>query len=110
MKQADIWKMAEKFQAKADKAFQNYQETGLTRYDTEYQRNDDVAAALRVAAGAADTATALVSIKGDLHMLGNAAARHITNESYKDPEKMRVFLADIVAVARTHGLYCRELE
>lgn len=54
MKREEIESLAAKYQQKADRAFQNYQETGMTRFDREQRNNEDLAEALRMAARAAD--------------------------------------------------------
>ena len=52
MDKEKLMELAERYQHKADTAFQNYQETGITRYDTARRNNEDMAEALRMAASA----------------------------------------------------------
>lgn len=52
--------LAERYQKRADRAFENYQETGIKRYDTERNNMEDLADALRMAANAADEHNAYV--------------------------------------------------
>lgn len=52
MDKKKLMELAERYQCKADTAFQNYQETGITRYDTARRNNEDMAEALRMAASA----------------------------------------------------------
>ena len=54
MDRSELEKLAERYQQKADRAFENYQDTGLRRYDTERNNMEDLADALRMAANAAD--------------------------------------------------------
>ena len=56
--------LAERYQKRADHAFENYQETGIKRYDTERNNMEDLADALRMAANAADE-TLSTQICGD---------------------------------------------
>lgn len=46
MDKKKLMELAERYQHKADTAFQNYQETGITRYDTARRNNEDMAEAL----------------------------------------------------------------
>lgn len=41
MDKKKLMELAERYQCKADTAFQNYQETGITRYDTARRNNED---------------------------------------------------------------------
>ena len=43
MSKKELMKLADSFQKKADTAFQNYQETGASRYDSAFRRNEDIA-------------------------------------------------------------------
>lgn len=56
--------LAERYQKRADRAFENYQETGIKRYDTERNNMEDLADALRMAANAADEHNAYVGMRG----------------------------------------------
>lgn len=107
MKKADLERMADRYQAKADKAYQNYQETGTARYDREYRNYEDLAMALRMAASANDDHAQLISMRCDLAILGAKAedilASHYLDDALVDG-KVRVFLGDLVAVASTYGL------
>lgn len=40
MKKEELLKLADSFQKKADAAFENYQETGMSRYGNAYRRNE----------------------------------------------------------------------
>ena len=46
--------MAQKYQAKAERAYRNYQETGVQRYERERINAEDLADALTAAANAAE--------------------------------------------------------
>lgn len=43
MDRSELEKLAERYQQKADRAFENYQDTGLRRYDTERNNMEDLA-------------------------------------------------------------------
>lgn len=101
MKREELEKLAEKYQQKADKAFQNYQETGMTRYDREHRTNEDLAEALRMAARAADDSSRLVDLRVTLAELGSRAA---TELNFGTDETRKGVLRDIAASARIRGL------
>ena len=63
MKREEVEKLASKYQAKADKDFEAYQGCGLSRYLNSYHKNEDLATALRMAAGAADERQAYINLK-----------------------------------------------
>lgn len=64
MDRNELEKLAERYQQRADRAFENYQETGIKRYDTERNNMEDLADALRMAADAADEHVAYVGMRG----------------------------------------------
>ena len=106
MKQADIEKLVERYQAKADKAFNNYQETGVQRYQNEWHRNEDLADALRIAAGAADDAHKLVDLRVTLSTLGSEAAR--IRRSAWSADEVNAFLNKVISAARIRDLIREE--
>jgi hypothetical protein len=50
MSKAGLEVLAEKYEAKAERSYQNYQETGISRYDRERRNAEELAAAMRMAA------------------------------------------------------------
>lgn len=64
MDRNELEKLAERYQQRADRAFENYRETGIKRYDTERNNMEDLADALRMAADAADEHVAYVGMRG----------------------------------------------
>ena len=75
MSKKELMKLADSFQKKADTAFQNYQETGASRYDSAFRRNEDIAAALRAAAEAADEHNAYINLKMEMSNFASRARR-----------------------------------
>ncbi len=51
---AELEALAKKYAAKADKAYQNYQETGISRYSREYHNAEELFYAFQAAANAAE--------------------------------------------------------
>lgn len=110
MNQADLERMADRFQAKADKAYRNYQETGTARYDREYRNYEDLAMALRMAASANDDHAQLISLRCDVAALGARAqdllAGELLNVAYCDA-RVKALLVDVAAVASAYHLIRR---
>lgn len=75
MTRQEIEALAEKYQAKAERAYRNYQESGITRYDREYQNYDDLAVALRTAAESADNEQERIGLRVALSDLAYAAKK-----------------------------------
>lgn len=75
MTQKELEALADKHQQKADEAYRNYQETGVTRYDRERRKNEDFAEAFRMAAAAADEHHALIHLRGSVASLVSEAKR-----------------------------------
>ena len=74
MDKKKLMELAERYQRKADAAFQNYQETGITRYDTARRNNEDMAEALRMAASAKEDHDRMIHLRGVLSQLAWRAA------------------------------------
>ena len=75
MDEKKLLELAERYQRKADTAFQNYQETGITRYDTARRNNEDMAEALRMAASAKEDHDRMIHLRGVLSQLAWQAAK-----------------------------------
>ena len=106
MNKQEIEQLAERYQAKADRAYQNYQETGMSRYDRERRNNEDLATALRMAAAAHDDHARLISMRCDVAEIGAKAQNMLSaplHEKYTNGE-VRTFLQNVVAIASTYGL------
>lgn len=101
MTKQEIETLAEKYREKADKAYRNYQETGITRYDREYRNNDDLATALSMAAGNADGEEERVALRCTLASIASDAQQLVHDI---DPKKLRSFLNEVITQARIRGL------
>ena len=104
MTREEVASLADKYQAKADRAYRNYQETGITRYDREYRNNDDLASALRIAADSAEDAMTLAALRSTLSYLATRA-RDLDPD---DPEAVRFFLQTLIAEAEARGYIRRD--
>lgn len=106
MKREELEALAVKYQGKADRAYRNYQETGIGRYDREYRNSEDLADALRMAARAADDAHKLVDLRVTLSTLGSEAARIRRNAWSAD--EVNAFLNKVISAARIRDLIREE--
>lgn len=89
---------------KADTAFQNYQETGITRYDTARRNNEDMAEALRMAASAKEDHDRMIHLRGVLSQLAWRAAEANRASEEERPRKMQAVLGELLSAARMQGL------
>lgn len=92
------------YQCKADTAFQNYQETGITRYDTARRNNEDMAEALRMAASAKEDHDRMIHLRGVLSQLAWRAAEANRASEEDRPRKMQAVLGELLSAARMQGL------
>lgn len=100
----ELESLAEKYEAKASRAYQNYQETGISRYDRERRNAEDLASAMRMAASAERDYTKLVNIRGTVSMLASKALSAMKEPADKREAAMEKVLKDLVAMAVMEGL------
>ena len=93
-------KMIDQADQKAEQAYMNYQETGIRRYEREYQKAEDLADALRMALSAYDDHTKLVALKAELIILAKDADDVLTNGVVEDCEDIVIRFMHLVE------LYC----
>lgn len=98
-------KLIDRYQQKADTAYRNYQDSGVSRYDRERRNNEDLADALRIALNASDEHTKLISIRADLANLASMA--DIAVHGHDASEAISV-LNSLIAVAVTYNVYERK--
>ena len=96
--------MAEKYQAKAEKAYQNYQETGIQKYQTAYRNADDLAASLTAAADAVEDKQLLMSLKSEI--IWYAHIFELTANNISD-EKVKNEINNFVSMAVAFAGYVR---
>ena len=95
---AELEVLAKKYAVKADKAFQNYQETGISRYSREYHNAEELFYAFQAAAQAAEEHAALLGMQTVMHNLAGRAQKADTEE------KAKAVLEELVSYARMMGL------
>lgn len=104
MSKAELEVLAEKYEAKAARSYQNYQETGISRYAREYRNADSLASAMRMAASAERDYTKLINIRGTVSMLASKAQSALKEQEDKREEAMEKVLNDLVSLAVMEGL------
>ena len=104
MTKKELIALADKHQEKAEKAYNNYQETGITRYSRDYRNNEDLAAALRMAANAEENHRSLVSLRVDISRVASSAADAERAAEDLKLSRMTAVIKELLAVARLHGL------
>ena len=98
MSKAELEALAEKYAARAEKAYQNYQETGISRYSREYHNAEELFYAFQAAANAAEEHAVLLGMQTVMHNLAGRAQKADTEE------KARAVLEELVSHARIMGL------
>ena len=107
MNKEQLMQMAEKYQSKADMAEQAYQETGITRYDTQRRKSEDLAEALRAAANASEDHNKLISLRGEIASLAVAAKNAMNSPEDIREKELEHVAKEIVATASIFGIVTR---
>lgn len=108
MTKVELIALAERWQTKADRAMERYQEDGLPRHNREREQAQDLADALRVAANAADDHSELISLRGAVYCL--AVKAHAAVDALDAPDRAgdRDILTDlarnVISTARLYGV------
>ena len=103
-----LYKLAERYQNKADTAYNAYQETGITRYDTAYRNNEDLAEAIRAAAAASDEHNELVHLRGNMADLAGMAQRAKNSDEETKAMRLDVLMDSCISIGRLMGFLRRE--
>lgn len=104
MTREELQALADRYQRIADRAYQNYQESRIGRYDTKYRDNERLANALRMAAEAAEDHQMMVHYKGELTDLAYKAGRIKYSDS-ETAEKLREeIVSDLLVYGRANGV------
>ena len=105
MTRTELEKLANSYEKKAENDYQAYQETGMTRYDTQWRKNEDKAEAMRMPLNSKEEHNMLVHLRGDLAELASCADR-IPYAPEDRREAMYKELADrVLSYARAAGVY-----
>ena len=107
MTKLEIIALARKWEAKAERAEDRYQQSGESRHLREKERAEDLAAALWIAADAEDEHDTLISMRMSLNQLASKAHGHLDSK-YTGQEGCRDSLVDlaceVIAAARLYGV------
>lgn len=104
MSKAELNVLAEKYQAKAEKAYMNYQETGIARYDRERRNAEMMSDAFHMAARAEADYSKMISLRATLSMLAVKAKAAIRAQEDQKPEQLEKVARDLVAAAVMEGV------
>lgn len=108
MTKVELITLAERWQTKADRAMERYQEDGLARHNREREQAQDLADALQIAASAADDHDKLVSLRMMVNQL--AVKAHAAVDALDAPDRAsdRDILTDlarnVISTARLYGV------
>ena len=108
MTKVELIALAERWQTKADRAMERYQEDGLARHNREREQAQDLADALQIAASAADDHSELISLRGAVYCL--AVKAHAAVDALDAPDRAsdRDILTDlarnVISTARLYGV------
>lgn len=104
LSKAELEALAERYEAKAGRAYMNYQETGISRYNRERRNAEDLAAAMRMAASAERDYTKLVNLRGSVSLLASKAQSVLKEPEEKREAAMERVLKNLVALAVSGGM------
>lgn len=104
MKREEIEKFIQQQEGVYHRQYMAYQDSGDSKYASQYRRAEKLIDIARIAAGAADDHSMVGTLKSELSMLANDADKMYFAGDYNDPEKMRKYLHKVVSVAKAYGL------
>ena len=108
MTKLEILALAEKWEAAAQRAETRYQDSGAARHLREKEQAEDLAAALWMAADAADDHQALIGLRTALNGLAAKAHAALDDLPAADRADDRIILTDlarsIISDARVYGV------
>lgn len=104
MTKEELLNLADRYQSKADRAFETYQETGARRYYTERNNAEDLADALRMAANAADEHNEYIHMRADLAGFVALAQQVVAEMPIVAGSKEEELLQSLLAYGRMKGM------
>lgn len=96
MTKQEIEKLVDRYDAKAEKAFRTYQETGIQRYEREQHNAEDLADALRIAMNAQEDHDKLINLRAQLVWWASEAEQLLKGPREAPVESL---LRDLIAFA-----------
>ena len=104
MKKEELRALIEFYEAKAEKAYRNYQDSGIQRYERERHKAEDLADALRMAENASDDHNHLINLKSTFASIAYEAKKtdYLPEDQRLDAlEKVK---KNLLSAARLEGL------
>ena len=105
MNKKELEALADKHQRKAEEAYRNYQETGISRYNRERQKNEDFADAFRMAAAASEEHHALIHLRGSVAALASEAKHIEFVPDDQKPKALEALRKNLIASANLAGVH-----
>lgn len=104
MEKEKIKKLIATYDKKAETAYMNYQNTGVTRYDTARRNAEELADALRLALNAKDEHDELLLYRSHVCQWAAAVKRIPYMAEDAKPEAMNRICQEVKALAKLKGL------
>ena len=105
MNKERLEKLIDRYHKLATTAYYNYQDSGVSRYYTTHNNNEEIAEALEIALSAEEDHNKLLDLRSLLSELATKAERaQIRGDNY-DPAEMRKMLQQIIVEAKARGLH-----
>lgn len=108
MNKQRLFDLADRYQAKADRAFYNYQETGVARYDATSRNNEELADALRMAANAADEHHSYIALKAQMAQFAREAQEIGRATASEREKRMEALRKNLVSYGKLMGMLWQE--
>lgn len=96
-----IEEIAAKYQATAEKKYNDYQQSGVQRYMREYERADEIVDICNLALGAADDHQKVGVLRSQIAYWGSKAV-HLVR--HPDDDEIMALIRDVKATAVAYGL------
>lgn len=104
MTREEIQALADRYQRIADRAYQNYQDSGIGRYSTKWRDNKRLADALRIAANEAADHSKMVLCKLTLSHLASKASLAKASDPETAEKLVDEILKDLIAYGQMNGV------
>lgn len=95
-------KLAYRYGKRAENAYRNYQDSGISRYDNEYRNYSELADIISMALNAVDEHNAYISMRADLSNLAMKA-----ETALRHPDEVTSALNNTIGMAEAYGAYRR---
>ena len=104
MKREDIERFIHQQEAVYNRQYQNFQDTGDSKYSARYHRAEKLIDIARIALSSVDDHNAVGMYRAEISEMGAEAERLLLMDKFWEPEDMRKYLEWARAKARVYGL------